>query len=71
MDLWSENAPPLALFSRYSTQWRVGPAGAVGLDYTVFFHDLDRKGVSGRDFDEMMDALRVIESAALEELHKE
>jgi len=69
--LWTENAPPLALFSRYSTQWRVGPSGAVGLDYTVFFHELDRKGVSGIAYDEMMDALRVIESAALEELHRE
>ena len=70
MDLWPENWPPIQLFTRNCTQWRVGMAGPVGLDYTVIYHELDRTGVKGDDFEDMMWAIRVIEAAALEQLNK-
>jgi hypothetical protein len=66
VDVWSENWPGIQLFSRLSTQWRVGAGGPVGLDYSVIFHELDRKGLPENDYDEMMNTIRVIESAALE-----
>lgn len=70
VDLWPENWPPIQTFTRLSTQWRVGPGGPVGLDYNVVFHELDRAGLAGDDYDDMMAALRVIESTALAELHQ-
>lgn len=70
VDLWPENWPAIELFTRYSTQWRVGAGGPVGLDYTVILHDLDRRKISGDDHDELMASIRVIEHAALDEIHK-
>lgn len=70
VDLWPENWPPIQIFTRLSTQWRVGAGGPVGLDYNVVFHELDRKGLADDEYDDMMAAIRVIESTALEELHK-
>lgn len=49
----------------------MGPGGPVGLDYNVIYHELDRRGLAGDPYDEMMAALRVIESTALEEIHKD
>lgn len=33
--LWPENERPVALFVALMTQWRLGPAGPVGLDYSA------------------------------------
>lgn len=70
VDLWPENWPVIDLYYRNRSQWRVGFGGLVGLDYTVFFHELDRKGLAPDDYDEMMDALRIVEETALDELSK-
>lgn len=51
-------------------QWRVGPGGAFALDYTVVFHELDRMNLSPERYDETLAMVRVIEDAALEEIHK-
>lgn len=69
-DVWPENLPAIQLFSRYCTQWRMGMNGPAGLDYNVILHDLDRRGISGDEHDEMMAAIRIIEEAALKEIHK-
>ena len=69
--LWPENEPAILLFSQFSTQWRVGMNGPVGLDYGVIFHELDRRGLSRDDYDDCMWAVRVIERAALDEMRKE
>ena len=70
VDLWSEHAAVFDLFCRLHTQWRVGAAGPIGLDYTVFFHELDRQELSRDEYDETMALLGLIERAALEEIHK-
>lgn len=44
--------------------------GAIGLDYLVVFHELDRRGLSREEYDDFMDCIRVIESAALAEFRK-
>lgn len=70
VELWPDNWPPIKLFTGISTQWRVGAGGPVGLDYNIVFHELDRSDMAGDDYDDMMGAIRVIESTALTALHK-
>lgn len=70
VDLWPENHPPIQLFTRNCTQWRVGMGGPIGLDYGVIFHELDRAGITGDDYDEMMASIRIIETAALEAINE-
>lgn len=64
-ELWAENWPAINLFHQLSTQWRVGAAGAVGLDYNVVFHQIDRMKLSDDDYDDLLGSIRVIEGAAL------
>lgn len=71
VELWPENEPAILLFSQFSTQWRVGMNGPVGLDYGVIFHELDRRELSRDDYNDTMQAVRVIERAALDEMRKD
>ncbi|AVS91394.1 hypothetical protein C8246_05790 [Paracidovorax avenae] len=64
-EVWPENWPTYALWSRICNQWRVGMAGAIALDYGVLFHELDRAGLDGDDYDERFRDIQVIESEAL------
>lgn len=70
VDLWPENWPPLQLFIHHCTQWRLGAAGPVGLDYGVIFHELDRSRITGDDFEDTMNCIRIIESAAIEAINE-
>lgn len=58
------------LYVDYQTQWRVGVGGLLGLDYTVFHHALDRKGLPPDQYDEMLNDLRIIEAAAMSAIRK-
>ena len=69
-ELWADNWPAIQFYQRISTQWRTGPGGVVGLDYTVVFHELDREGLDREAYDEMMAAIRVIERTAAKELNE-
>lgn len=69
--LWDENWDVFHLYLKYARQWRCGAAGPIGLDMTVFHHALDRKGIKGDEYDEFVDLLSVIESAALEVWNEE
>ncbi len=71
IQLFPENEAPFVLFNLLHTQWRMGPAGPVGLDYGVVFHELDRRGLSPEDYDDTMHALRIIERTALREMRKD
>ncbi len=73
-EIWPENHLAWRLFCDLSTQWRIGMAGATGLDYTPLMHLLN---IECRDHDgqpdlplwrDTFDALRVIEAAALDEM---
>ncbi len=64
--MWDENWSAIQLFSRFNTQWRVGMAGPVGLDYSVIQADREVARLSDSDLADLMDRLRVIEFAALE-----
>lgn len=66
VNAWPETAPAWDLWSRIGNQWRVGAGGAVALDYNVLFHLLDRMELSKEDYDDLFEAVRVIEYERLE-----
>lgn len=47
------------------TQWRVGMSGAIGLDYNVVLHELDRKNLDKADYDEFFNDIQIMEVEAL------
>lgn len=70
VDVWDENWDVLAMFRSYASQWRIGPCGPMALDYGVFQHAMERKGITGDEYDEWIDKLSTIENAALKHLIK-
>jgi hypothetical protein len=54
------------VFIAVGTQWRVGMAGATGLDYNVLYRKLDRMGLTPARYDELAEEVRTLEDAALE-----
>lgn len=71
VEVWPENWPAIQFYRSFSTQWRVGPGGMTGLDYSVIQREMDRRGIAGDEYDDLMGRLRVIEGAALDEFHKD
>jgi hypothetical protein len=71
VEVWDElfDGVALELFLKYSTQWRMGPAGPAGLDLAIFHAALDRKGITGDEFDAINADLGIIEQAALKNIH--
>ena len=67
---WAENWDAIQLFTRLSTQWRVGASGPVGLDYALFYRELDRAGITGAAFEDVMWRIGVIEAEALDCLYE-
>lgn len=63
--LWPENARPVALFAALSTQWRMGPAGPVGLDYGALPALPEWQRLAPRGRTRCMAALRTLEAEAL------
>jgi hypothetical protein len=69
VEVWPENWDVIQLFVQYSTQWRMGFNGPAGLDFNVFHHAMDRRGVAGDQYDQFVFDLRTIEQAALLKIH--
>lgn len=70
VEIWPEHLAAFELFVALRSQWRVGMAGATGLDYGVMFHKMDRMGLSPERYEELEDQMRVLEHAALDEMSK-
>lgn len=64
--VWPENWRAIEVFRRFSTQWRVGPAGPIGLDYGVIQYEATRMHLTDAEYDDLMEKIRVIEDAAME-----
>lgn len=63
--VWPENRRPVELFVALRTQWRfAGMGGRTGLDYTAVCSVMDVHGIKDRR--SMLDALQVMEDAALD-----
>lgn len=59
-----------SIFCECSTQWRVGMAGAVGLDYNVVKWLMELRGV--KNVRQTLNDIRTLEGAALEVInHRE
>ena len=65
VEVWPENWGVVQLFQRLASQWRVSAGGAIGLDYSVVYLELQRLGVAGDDFNDYLWRLGVIEAEAL------
>lgn len=70
VEIWPEHLEAFELFVALRSQWRVGMAGATGLDYGVMFHKMDRMGLTSERYEEMEEQMRVLEHAALDEMSK-
>lgn len=62
--LWPENAATWSLWARLQTQWRVGMAGATGLDYAAVWAVIDRC-LPRRRRDEAFQSIRAMEGEVL------
>lgn len=70
VEVWPENWPMVQFFARLSTQWRHGMGGPTGLDYASVLALLRTLGLKRAERDEMFEAVQVMESAALAEIHR-
>jgi hypothetical protein len=69
VELWPENWPAWCLFVDIQTQWRTsGMGGPSGLDYGPLFKLMEHQGLTGKEWREMFDDIRALESAALDQI---
>ncbi len=71
MVLLPGNHGPFEVFCAMDTQWRVSAGGFTGLDYGTLPTVLRFMGIKRGQWSEIWDAVRVMERAALEEMHKD
>ncbi|WP_372726445.1 DUF1799 domain-containing protein [Kerstersia gyiorum] len=71
LEVWPENWDSVTLFCDLGTQWVHGSAGPTGMNYLVVYAKLDRLGLSEDDREDMMYCIRVLERAALVEIHRD
>lgn len=64
--LWPENVASWNFFQQVSTQWHVGPGGAIGLNYAGVAVVRDAKGISRKDWPRLFSELQAMERATLE-----
>lgn len=64
-EIWPDNWPVFRLFNALGTQWRTGPGGATGLDYSVIREVAILIGIKKRQIPELFPDLQVMEAEAL------
>ncbi|MHA6234290.1 DUF1799 domain-containing protein [Pseudomonas fluorescens group sp. PF-69] len=65
VEIWPDNWPVFRLFNALGTQWRTGPGGATGLDYSVIREVAALIGIKKRQIPELFPDLQVMEAEAL------
>lgn len=65
VEVWPDAWPAFRLFDAMGTQWRVGPGGASGLDYTAIPATASMLGIKRRELTYIFPDLRVMEVEAL------
>ncbi len=68
--VWPENRQAVTVFLAMQTQWRSGLNGLSGLDYGALPEVWRRTKTPPQDRDRVFFELRLIEIAALNEMHK-
>lgn len=71
VEVWPENWTAWTLFEALQTQWRAGAGGVVGLDYSVLADELRAREIPHEDHEQLRAEVRVMESAALQEIYAE
>lgn len=62
--IWPDDQPVAEVFAASATQWRIGPLGPVGLDYTAVRWIMQLHSVNATR--ELLEDLQVMERAAIE-----
>jgi hypothetical protein len=70
IEVWPDNWIAVCVFCAIGTQWRVA-FGPYGLDYNVLYRKLDRLELSPDEYDDVEGEIRVLESEALQEMHRQ
>ncbi len=65
VEVWPDAWPAFLLFEAMSTQWRLGPGGPSGLDYSAIPSTAKMIGLKHRELSEAFNDLRVMENEAL------
>lgn len=65
VEIWPDNLDSINTFVSMLTQWRVGPNGAVGLDYGVLPAVLRLNGIEEDRHQALFSDVRVLEDEAL------
>lgn len=65
VEVWPENLPAVNTFIAMSSQWRMGPAGPIGLDYAALPAVLRLTQVPRASWPDTFEGLRVMESEAM------
>lgn len=64
-EVFPDNLAAVTTFIAMSTQWRVGAAGATGLDYAALPAVLELRSVPREEWPDLFEQLQVIETEAL------
>lgn len=70
IEVWPDNGQAVDVFVAMMSQWRVGYAGATGLDYNVLPFVMRMNGVSAADRPDVFESVRILEQSALEAMRK-
>lgn len=70
LQVWPENHKSWRLFTVVGGQWRSGAGGPTALDYGFVHTTLERMKVTPEEYDDLFADVRVMEAAALEEIHR-
>jgi hypothetical protein len=65
VEIWPEHLQVFEVFRAMSTQWRVGPGGAVGLDYNVLPTVFKLLHIRTAQQGALFEDLRILENEAL------
>lgn len=67
---WPENREACELLGLFATQWRTGPGGTIGYDYTPVMLHMAAQRIGRRRQQGLLAQLRILESAALKCIQK-
>jgi hypothetical protein len=70
VDVWPDCWTSVSLFVDLLTQWRVGPAGHLGIDYTAIPVVMDLRDIPREERSAVFDDLRVMECEALKKMRR-
>lgn len=65
MEVWPDAWSAFCLFEALGTQWRMGPGGATGLDYTAIRETARMIGLKRTELTDIFPDLRIMEHEAL------